>query len=93
VGNLPGQWSLVLLGDNLGRGAIVRSGLLRTCSTAEMLNNYFIMGGILIVAVGELCELMHYNEQAQYKFRICPKPGANEGNLDGDSQSQDLPDA
>jgi hypothetical protein len=26
-------------------------------------------------------------------FGICPKSGANEGNLDGDSQSQDLPDA
>lgn len=43
--------------------------------------------------VGELCELMHYNEEAQYKFRICPKRGANEGNLDGDSRSQDLPNA
>ena len=43
--------------------------------------------------MGELREPMYYNVEGQYKFRICPKPGANEGNLDGDSWSQDLPDA
>jgi len=46
-----------------------------------------------MVAVGELCELMHYNAEAQDKFRICPKPGANARKLDGYSRSQHLPDA